>query len=57
MVVQGAAEAEVVAAVACYCGDDLVEIARLNFAIDCVDAVGCRAPFQLVEVVHVGSSQ
>lgn len=55
MIIQRAAEAEVVAAVACHGGDDLVEIARLNFAIDCVDAIGCGAPLQLVEVIYIGT--
>jgi hypothetical protein len=57
MIVQGASEAEVQAALAMYGGHDTVELAGLDLAVNGKHAVRCRAPFQVFEVIDVCSRE
>jgi len=53
MVSEGASEAKVMAAIADYRRDNPIEITLFHRAVDGVDAVGSRTPFEIVLVVDI----
>lgn len=50
---EGAAKAEVMAAVTHNGRNDPVELSSLYFAVDCIHAVRCRTPFEILQIIHV----
>lgn len=57
MIAQCTSEAKAVVAITPNGGYDAVEISLLHLAVDGVDAFWSRAPFQVLEIVHVCPGQ
>ena len=53
MLVQRAAEAKVVSAFAMYTWDCAWEVFLFDFAVNCVYAVWCGAPLEVLEIVNI----
>ena len=57
VIVEGATEAEMVTAATMNRWNDTGKVTVLDLAIDGVYAVRCRAPFEVLKVIDVGSSE
>lgn len=57
VIVEDATEAEMVTAVTVHRWDDTGKFAVLDLAVDRIYAARCRAPFEILEVIDIGSSE
>lgn len=57
MIVEGATEAEMVTTATVYRWDDTRKVTFLDLTVDCVNTVRSRAPFEILKVINVGSSE
>lgn len=57
MIGKAAAETEIIGALAMYCWYDTVEVLLLNGALNSIDTLGCRAPFEILSIVDVGPGE
>lgn len=57
VIVEGATEAEMMAAVAMHGWNDTRKVTFLDLTVDCVYTVRRRAPFEILKVIDVSSSE
>lgn len=57
MVVQRTAKTKVVTAVTMYSGYYFVQVLALDWTLNSVFTIGCGAPFEVLAIVDVGSSE
>ena len=57
MIIEGTTEAEMVTTTTMYRWNDTGKVTALDLTVDCIYTVRCRAPFEILEVIDVGSSE
>jgi hypothetical protein len=57
VIVESATEAEMVTAATVNGWNDTGKITIFDLTVDCINTVWCRAPFEILKVINVGSSE